>query len=82
MQKQHKAKVRKPDGKKFRKARPVARKESCIVRKAITKTINRKIETEMAARAVKFNETLEIVKVSARSVAEAGGKKPGKKRKN
>jgi hypothetical protein len=82
MQKQLKPKVRKTDGRKVRKAHPVQRREKCILKDAISKSINKNIEKEMAARAVKFNEKFDLIKTDPRAVAKAGGKKPGNKRKN
>lgn len=52
------------------------------MRTEITRNINRRIEREMAARAVKFEESLEMLSADPRDVARAGGKKPGNRRNN
>jgi len=79
MQKQVKACVAKAKP-KFRKAHPMNRKSKGITRdltQAVTKSINKKIEREMSARAGKFNEPLTHLKSSQQARAKTGWIKPG-----
>jgi len=66
---------------KFRKAHPMSRKSKGISRdltQAVTKSINKKIEREMSARAGKFKEPMTHLKSSQQAMAKTGWIKPGK----
>lgn len=81
MQKQVKAGHAKVKQQKFRKALPMGKKSKGIA-EAVTKSINKKIEREMSARAGKFNEPLTHMKVSKQAIAKTGWIKPGKVKGN
>ena len=83
MQKQVKANANVKSTPKPRKAHPMSRKSKGINRdltQAVTKSINKKIEREMSARAGKFNEPLTHLKSSQQAIAKTGWIKPGKVR--
>jgi hypothetical protein len=82
MQKQLKAKTKHVKTTKYKKSKIAKRFQKNKYNVEVSKTINKNIEKEMAARAVKFDEKLDSIKVDKRDVAKAGGRKPGKKRNN
>lgn len=82
MQTQLKSKTKHVKATKYKKSKISKRLQKNKHNVEISRNINKNIEREMAARAIKFDETLETIRVDKRDIAKAGGKKPGKKRNN